>query len=240
MCWTCGARRDPAATRRGACSALLLEVIGIPAARVPLRPGIRRALQLPGAVLRQPARRRRRLAARGPAAARGGAGRPAAATCGDQSWTSCEVAAASPRRSRASADAHAETLMPDQTYLQQAQPSTFGHYVLSFAYPALREAQPAGSRRWRGSTAARAGRAASTAAGCAPTAATSRRCSASTASSSTPATPCGRPTAWSTCSRRRPAWCPTQSKLAEDLEIWASQEFDYVDLADGRTPGRAC
>jgi argininosuccinate lyase len=25
----------------------------------------------------------------------------------------------------------------------------------------------------------------------------------------------------------------TQSKLAEDLEIWASQEFDYVTLADG-------
>ncbi len=38
------------------------------------------------------------------------------------------------------AGAQAETLMPDQTYLQQAQPSTFGHYVLTFAYPALREA----------------------------------------------------------------------------------------------------
>ena len=34
-----------------------------------------------------------------------------------------------------------ETLMPDQTYLQQAQPSTFGHYVLSFAYPAVRDAE---------------------------------------------------------------------------------------------------
>src|SRR2546422_232818 len=31
--------------------------------------------------------------------------------------------------------------MPDQTYLQQAQPSTFGHYVLTFAYPALRDAE---------------------------------------------------------------------------------------------------
>ena len=30
--------------------------------------------------------------------------------------------------------------MPDQTYLQQAQPSTFGHYLLSFAFPALRDA----------------------------------------------------------------------------------------------------
>ena len=31
--------------------------------------------------------------------------------------------------------------MPDQTYLQQAQPSTFGHYLLSFAFPALRDAE---------------------------------------------------------------------------------------------------
>src|SRR5437764_2152804 len=38
------------------------------------------------------------------------------------------------------AETHAETVMPDQTYLQQAQPSTFGHYVLTFAYPALRDA----------------------------------------------------------------------------------------------------
>jgi argininosuccinate lyase len=36
---------------------------------------------------------------------------------------------------------HAKTLMADQTYLQQAQPSTFGHYLLSFAQPALRDAQ---------------------------------------------------------------------------------------------------
>ena len=27
----------------------------------------------------------------------------------------------------------------------------------------------------------------------------------------------------------------TQSKLAEDLEIWSSSEFDFVDLADGYT-----
>jgi len=33
---------------------------------------------------------------------------------------------------------HAATLMADQTYLQHAQPSTFGHYVLSFAFPVLR------------------------------------------------------------------------------------------------------
>jgi len=36
------------------------------------------------------------------------------------------------------ADAHAETLMVDQTYLQHAQPSTFGHVLLGSAYPVLR------------------------------------------------------------------------------------------------------
>lgn len=34
---------------------------------------------------------------------------------------------------------HAETLLPDQTYLQQAQPSTFGHYLLSFVYSTVRD-----------------------------------------------------------------------------------------------------
>ena len=36
---------------------------------------------------------------------------------------------------------HAETFMGDQTYLQQAQPSTFGHYLLAFVPPALRDGE---------------------------------------------------------------------------------------------------
>jgi argininosuccinate lyase len=35
---------------------------------------------------------------------------------------------------------HIDTLMPDYTYLQQAQPTTLGHYLLGFAYPILRDA----------------------------------------------------------------------------------------------------
>ena len=31
--------------------------------------------------------------------------------------------------------------MPDYTYLQVAQPTTAGHWLLSFAYPAIRDAQ---------------------------------------------------------------------------------------------------
>jgi argininosuccinate lyase len=36
---------------------------------------------------------------------------------------------------------HAGVLMPDYTYLQVAQPTTFGHYLLSFAEPAGRDAE---------------------------------------------------------------------------------------------------
>jgi argininosuccinate lyase len=43
----------------------------------------------------------------------------------------------------AKAQAHARTMMPDYTYLQAAQPTTFGHYLLGFAYPLLRDADRA-------------------------------------------------------------------------------------------------
>jgi argininosuccinate lyase len=38
-------------------------------------------------------------------------------------------------------NANVDTLMPDYTYLQQAQPTTFGHYLLGFVYPMLRDAE---------------------------------------------------------------------------------------------------
>lgn len=34
---------------------------------------------------------------------------------------------------------HVESLMPDYTYLQQAQPTTFAHYILSFVFPMQRD-----------------------------------------------------------------------------------------------------
>jgi argininosuccinate lyase len=37
------------------------------------------------------------------------------------------------------AEEHIDTLMPDYTYLQQAQPTTLGHYLLGFVYPMLRD-----------------------------------------------------------------------------------------------------
>jgi argininosuccinate lyase len=96
-------------------------------------------------------------------------------------------AAAFGREATARAAEHAETAMPDQTYLQQAQPSTFGHYLLSFVYSAVRDA-------WPGSTPAPAAPAASTAPACWPTAPSSPPPWASAGSSSTPGTRCGRST----------------------------------------------
>jgi argininosuccinate lyase len=40
----------------------------------------------------------------------------------------------------AQATAHRDTLMPDYTYLQAAQPTTVGHWLLSHAYPVSRDA----------------------------------------------------------------------------------------------------
>ena len=37
------------------------------------------------------------------------------------------------------ADAHKLSVMPDYTYLQAAQPTSFGHYLLAFVYPLLRD-----------------------------------------------------------------------------------------------------
>lgn len=37
------------------------------------------------------------------------------------------------------ADRHMLSIMPDYTYLQAAQPTTFGHYLLGFTYPLLRD-----------------------------------------------------------------------------------------------------
>ena len=46
---------------------------------------------------------------------------------------------ASPTALVALAARERDTLMPDYTYLQVAQPTTAGHWMLSFAYPALRD-----------------------------------------------------------------------------------------------------
>jgi argininosuccinate lyase len=127
---------------------------------------------------------------------------------------------------------HVQTLMADQTYLQKAQPSTFGHYLLSFAQPALRDAHrllaelaeinasPGGAGCVNGTRLQH------------------------------DRTPLARSLGFDTIiSHTRDAmWrvddliavlaigtslISNQSKLAEDLEIFSSSEFNFVDLDDG-------
>lgn len=132
------------------------------------------------------------------------------------------------------AERHAETVMPDQTYLQQAQPSTFGHYVLTFAYPALRD----GTRLVPGADWVNQSPGG---AGCV------------NGSRLNPDRPRiaellgfdgviehTRDAMWQTDTLVHLLATATSlvtglSKLAEDLEIWDSQEFDFVDLAEAYT-----
>jgi argininosuccinate lyase len=138
------------------------------------------------------------------------------------------------RETTALAARHVDTLMPDQTYLQQAQPSTFGHYVLSFAYPAMRDAHrlldefddinrsPAGAGCVNG------------------TRLLDDRTFAATALGFAEVIEHTRDAMWQIDGlihvlASASSLLSTQSKLAEDLEIWSSREFDFVDLADGYT-----
>jgi argininosuccinate lyase len=125
---------------------------------------------------------------------------------------------------------HLETLMPDQTYLQQAQPSTFGHYALSFAYPTLRDARRLlDCLDWVNSSPAGAGcvngsRLLDDRGLVADLLGFSRVIEHT------------RDAMWQvdgliSILSTSASLLSNQSKLAEDLEIWSSREFDYVDLA---------
>lgn len=138
------------------------------------------------------------------------------------------------RDTTALAARHIDTLMPDQTYLQQAQPSTFGHYVLSFVYPAIRDAHrlldefddinrsPAGAGCVNG------------------TRLLDDRTFVAAALGFDEVIEHTRDAMWQIDGlihvlASAASLLSTQSKLAEDLEIWCSSEFDFVDLADAYT-----
>ncbi|WP_329480392.1 lyase family protein [Kribbella sp. NBC_01484] len=123
-----------------------------------------------------------------------------------------------------------EVYMPDQTYLQQAQPSTFGHYLLAFVPPAIRDCErlldaldqvntsPGGAGCVNGSRLL-----------------DDRRVIADLLGFGDVITHT-RDAMWQTDTfvdvlSTSVSLLSNQSKLAEDLEIWSSQEFDYIDLA---------
>jgi argininosuccinate lyase len=128
------------------------------------------------------------------------------------------------------AERHRETLMPDQTYLQQAQPSTFGHYALSFGYPALRDGKRLlDGLAWINSSPGGAG--------CVNgSRLLDDRGPIADLLGFGSVIEHTRDAMWQVDGlinilATAASLLSNQSKLAEDLEIWSSHEFDYVDLA---------
>ena len=168
----------------------------------------------------------------------GRAGRRPGWRCG------CTCAASSPSWSPTTAEyvatateraaEHAETLLPDQTYLQQAQPSTFGHYLLAFAYPAVRDARRLlDELDWvNGSPGG---------AGCVNgTRLLDDRGPIADALGFGHVIPHTRDAMWQVDGlvhilATAASLLSNLSKLAEDLEIFSSSEFDFVDLDDAFT-----
>ena len=125
---------------------------------------------------------------------------------------------------------HAESYMPDQTYLQHAQPSTFGHYVLGFAGPAIRDVE-------RLLTELESVNLSPGGAGCVNgTRLLGDRELIAGSLGFVGIIEHTRDAMWQTdvfvsLLSITTSLVSNESKLAEDLEIWDSPEFDYVDLA---------
>jgi argininosuccinate lyase len=126
---------------------------------------------------------------------------------------------------------HATTLMADQTYLQQAQPSTFGHYLLSFAQPALRDARRLLDELARINSSPGG-------AGCVNgTRLQDDRSFLAESLSFDAVIEHTRDAMWRvddliSVMATAASVVSNLSKLAEDLEIFSSSEFDFVDLDD--------
>jgi argininosuccinate lyase len=130
------------------------------------------------------------------------------------------------------ADEHRETIMPDYTYMQAAHPTTLGHYLLGFVYALLRDngrfvsafrtvnRSPAGAGSVNGSRFP-----------------FDRRSIADLLRFDDVIT-----------HTRDAMWAPDMAsdqlhavattltnvdRLAEDLQLWATNEFGYVELSDG-------
>ena len=125
---------------------------------------------------------------------------------------------------------HAETFMGDQTYLQQAQPSTFGHYLLAFVPPALRDVERFAAALQQVNTSPGG-------AGCVNgSRLLEDRGAIAGALGFDGVIPHTRDAMWQTdvfidLLATAASMITNQAKLAEDLEIWSSQEFDFVEVA---------
>ncbi|MBI4006441.1 MAG: argininosuccinate lyase [Gammaproteobacteria bacterium] len=129
------------------------------------------------------------------------------------------------------AGTHIETLIPDFTYLQHAQPTTLGHYLLGFAFPILRDSERL-LNEFRNLNSSPAG----------------------AASTNGTRLPLNRERMREllgferiTTHDRDAMWQPdvgiqlmsivvsmatSLDRLVEDLQIWTTSEFNFVELAD--------
>ncbi len=125
---------------------------------------------------------------------------------------------------------HRHVLMADQTYLQQAQPSTFGHYLLGFVPPALRDGERLLAALAHINMSAGG-------AGCVNgSRLLGDRAYIAELLGFDGVIEHTRDAMWQIdpivdVLAAATSVMANQSKLAEDLEIWSSQEFNYVDLA---------
>jgi len=125
---------------------------------------------------------------------------------------------------------HSESYMADQTYLQHAQPSTFGHYLLGFAGPAVRDVRRLLSELASVNLSPGG-------AGCVNgTRLLDDRRLLSGSLGFLGIIEHTRDAMWQTdvlvsLLSITTSLVSNASKLAEDLEIWSSPEFDYVELA---------
>jgi argininosuccinate lyase len=131
---------------------------------------------------------------------------------------------------------HAETAMADQTYLQHAQPTTFGHYLSGFGYAVLRDLRRLEDcYAWINRSPGGAG-------GVNGSALTGDRSVVADLLGFDDVIEHTRDAMWQTDGFIALLGCVsslaiTAAKVAEDLEIYSSDEFDWVRLADGHTRG---
>jgi len=126
---------------------------------------------------------------------------------------------------------HVATVMPDFTYLQHAQPTTLGHFLLGFAYPLQRDAQRL-AREAALLDASPAG-AASTNGARLPLDRERMRALLGFATVNTHS----RDAMWRSdvvvnLMGVLVSLATGVARLAEELQIWTTDEFDYVSLAD--------
>jgi argininosuccinate lyase len=127
---------------------------------------------------------------------------------------------------------HATTYLADQTYLQHAQPSTFGHYLLAFVPPVERDLHRLlAELDLLGGSLAGVGSANGSRLGY-------DRGRAAELLGFDRVLEHTRDAMWQTDGPVAAVGAATSlvvtlSKLAEDLEIWASDEFGWVELSDG-------